>query len=175
MSLMSSGSQFAEPTLGKRAIVCAGVYDAGMQAIPEQYQKEGGPTSRKQVILFYELNETSPDTGKRFCLPIFCNNTLTRQPATSKLLAHADALGGHVLTELEINEGVDLETFVGECVMGEIGRNKKGRVTIVGVESLQYPVKDSFTAEWEWTGQQGNVPNVVATMRERSLDSGVPF
>ncbi len=175
MPLHAQGTTFAEPQDLSQPAVLAGVYDIGLHAIQERFQKPGGPSSNHKIILFYELRETNPETGRRFCQSVFCNNKLFRGANTTKLLTHVDALAGHVLSKSEIKAKPDLEQYVGACVFLQLGENDDGDFGILSVGALQDPDKDSFTADWEWTGQEGNLPKVVETMRGRAINSDIPF
>lgn len=161
MKMTSSAGSFQEPVAGTYAGVCVRVIDLGTQ----ENEYEGKKTSKRQLMLGFELHGDAVDTdgcgymtnddGKTDPMkPFLVSAWLTasfHEEAT--LRKYMESWRGAPYTEQQISEfetdGFDWSLMLGIPCMVQMGLNKKGKVKIQNITKLQKNIDKPLTVNKE--------------------------
>jgi len=138
-----TGSAFEHAPVGTHVARCYSIVDIGTQ----HSSHLGKPTTRNQIVVFFELAETLMEDGKPFIVTKFYTNSLNEK---SNLYGDLIAWRGKEFTDDELKR-FDLEKILGATCLLTIVHNDKGRAVIAAIMGLPKnmqcppPVNEKFT------------------------------
>jgi hypothetical protein len=149
MKMSSSGGSFQDPVAGTYAGVCVRVIDLGTQ----ENEYEGKKTSRRQIMLGFELHGDAvdtdgcgymtgdngqPDPSKPFLISAWLTASFHEEATLRKYM---ESWRNLPYTEQQISEfetdGFDWSLMLGVPCMAQMAANKKGKIKLANITKLQ--------------------------------------